>query len=384
MKQLDPELRLRLVVPASMQGRFGRLAYEVHSGLAPEDVVPLKARLAGWQLHMTYLHNPVDLAAVLRSFAPDVIHIEEEPQALITVETISMRRAFARDAAVTLFTWDNLLRPRRFPLGAIKRRLRSYSLRQAATVICGNQRASELLRGEGRFAGPVEVFPQYGLDPAEHQPGTEPQLRTELGLEGRTVVGYMGRLVPEKGLRLLLAALGQLRSLPWKLLLVGSGPLENEIRQRWMVDFPGRIVLLPAVVYQQVPRYLRCVDIFALASYSKADWEEQFGLTLAQAMLLRIPSIGSTSGAIPEVLGPGGVLFQEGHAEGLQNALEELLISPARREQLGARGQEFARQNYSMENVARRYLAAFERARSLGGRFSRDTSNTLKQMEGNQ
>jgi len=81
----------------------------------------------------------------------------------------------------------------------------------------------ELLRGEGYFRGPVEVLPQYGLDVDEHQPGIEPTLRAKLGLQDSIVVGYVGRLVPEKGLRILLDALDQLRSLPWKLLLVGAG-----------------------------------------------------------------------------------------------------------------------------------------------------------------
>ena len=340
MKQLNPELRLRLVVPASMQGRFGPLGCEVHPGLSREEVVQLKARLSGWQSHMTYLHNPVSMAAILRDFQPDVIHVEEEPQALITVETIVMQRTLVRGAAVTLFSWDNLIRPRRFPMGAIKHLLRRHSLRRVSTVICGNQRAAELVRAEGFFGGPTVVLPQYGLDPGEHQPGTESRLRAELGLEGHTVVGYIGRLVPEKGLQLLLEALGRLRSYPWKLLLVGAGPLEGEIRQRWMAEFPGRIVLVPAVPYQQVPRYLRCLDIFVLASYATPVWKEQFGLTLAQAMLVRVPSIGSTSGAIPEVLGPGGLLFEEGavgRTQARSAGVAQLARAPAAARRSGAR-----------------------------------------------
>ena len=115
MKQLDPELRLRLVVPSSIALRFGSLAYEVHPVLSPEQVVPLKARLTGWGQHMTYVHNPVRMTVLLREFQPDVIHIEEEPHALITVETIALQRVFARSAAVTAHECDNILRPRRFP-----------------------------------------------------------------------------------------------------------------------------------------------------------------------------------------------------------------------------------------------------------------------------
>jgi L-malate glycosyltransferase len=357
MKQLGVDVRL--LIPSRAPDRFEFGYCEVHPAFTRDEVVPLKPWFE--QSHMTYFHNPRRVAAVLRNFQPHVIHIDEEPQALITVETLALQRALAPRARVTLFSWDNLLRPRHFPLNLLKHGFRAYSLGRVAAVICGNRRASELLRAEGRFAGPIEVLPQCGLDVAEHRPGTEPRLRADLGLENCIVVGFIGRLVPEKGLRLLIAALGCLRSLPWKLLLVGAGPLEQEIRRDWMTKFPGRIVLVPAVTYESVPRYLRCSDIFVLPSLSTPRWIEQFGLTLAQAMMLGIASIGSSSGAIPEVLGPGGIAFEEGNRERLVGALEELLNSPALRKQRGALDREFALKNYTHEGVAARYIAVFER-----------------------
>jgi glycosyltransferase involved in cell wall biosynthesis len=376
MKRVDPGLRLRLVVPSRGRDRFDSTDCQTHHALSPEEVAPLKAQLGGW--HMTYLHNPLRMAAILRAFQPDLVHIEEEPQALITVETIALQRTFAPSARVTLFTWDNLHRRWRFPLDTIKRQLRAYSLGRVAAMICGNRRAAELLRAEGRFRGSIEVLPQYGLDVTEHQPGSEPELRAQLGLDGSVVVGYVGRLVPEKGLRLLISALERLGSRPWKLLLVGAGPLEDEIRQLWMAKFPGRIALVPAVPNEKVAQYLRCSDIFVLPSYSTPKWMEQFGLSLAQAMLLGIASIGSSSGAIPEVLGPGGLLFHEGNEGELTRALEELLDSPARREQLGALGREFALRNYTSEGIAARYLAAFESARSSAAAGKRSASEAVE------
>ena len=381
MKQLNPELRLRLIVPSSIALRFGSLTYEVHPALSPEEVVPLKARFTVWGQHMTYLHNPVRMAAILRDFPPDVIHIEEEPHALITVETIALQRTFARSATVTVHEFDNILRPRRFPLGAIKHILRAYSLRRITAALCANQRSTELLRAEGYFQGLIEILPQYGFDATELHPGNEPKLRADLGLQDGVVIGHVGRLAEEKGLRSLIEALGRLQTYPWKLLLLGAGPLEGEIRESWMPKFPGRIVLVPAVPLNQVAPYVRCADIFVLASYSLPNWQEQFGASLAQAMLTGIPSIGSTSGAIPEVLGSGGIIFKEKETDDLAHALEELLASPARRRELGALGQEFALRNYSKEVVAARYLAAFERARSVRSRVSTDASITVKRTE---
>lgn len=362
MKRVDKGLHLRLVVPCRGRDRFDLTDYQVHPELSPEEVVPLRPYMA--KSHMTYVHAPGPLAAVLRSFEPDVIHVEEEPQAVIALETITLRNALAPRAAVTLFTWDNILRPRRFPLGVAKRRLRAYSLRRTSAVICGNREAAELLRAEGRFSGNIEVLPQYGLNVTEHQPGTESQLRAELGLNGVPVVGYLGRMVPEKGLRLLFEALGKLLCYPWKLLLVGSGPLEEEIRERWMATLPGRVVLLPSVTYEQVPRYLRCTDIFVLASQSAPAWKEQFGLALAQAMMLGIASIGSNCGAIPDTLGPGGTIVEQHDAEGLKQALDNFLTSPNCRRRAATASREFALQNYTVERIAARYLEVFENARN--------------------
>jgi glycosyltransferase involved in cell wall biosynthesis len=170
-------------------------------------------------------------------------------------------------------------------------------------------------------------------------------------------------MVAEKGLRHLFAALLSLSNYPWKLLLVGSGPLESEIRQRWMPQLPGRVVLVGAVPYESVAQYLRCLDIFVLASYATPTGAEQFGVTLAQAMMLSIPCVASTCGAIPEVLGPGGIGFPERSVPELARALESLLRDALLREVLGMRGRQFALEHYSTEKVAGKYLAFFEQAR---------------------
>jgi glycosyltransferase involved in cell wall biosynthesis len=362
MKRLDRDLRLRLIVPTRWRERFEPTDYQVHPELSAEEVVPLKPR-AGKSL-MTYLYDPRLLVKCLREFQPDVIHLDPgEPQALMTVETIMLQRIYAPSAAVTLWTVDNLLRPRGFPLGVLKKRLRAYSLPRTDAVLCCNRRAAELLKEEGRFNGICEVLPQYGLDTTEHQPGKEPELRAQLGLGESLVIGHVGQMVERKGLRLLFEALGNLLHYPWKLLLVGSGPLDQEIREQWMAKLPGRIVLVPAVPYEQVNRYLRCVDIFVLASQSVPYWQEQFGLALAQAMMLGIPCIGSTSGSIPEVLGPGGLLFEEGRSADLQKRLNALLDSAEMRKELGDQARRFALQHYTREGIAARYMDAFEKVR---------------------
>ncbi len=361
IKQLDSCLRLRLLTPRAVPHSFRTYPHEIHPCLTAEEVSALRSAL--WYSHMTYLLDPLVLAQQLRTFAPDVIHIEEEPQAFVTVETLVLRQRYAPQAAVTLFTWDNLLRRRAFPLHGLKACLRAFSLRRITAVVCGNSEAAQRLREEGCFAGPITVLPQQGLDPVEHAAHPEPELRRALGLDASLCVGYAGRLIPEKGVRLLLQALDGLRHLPWKVLLVGSGPLESEIRNHWMARYPGRIVHVPAVPHEQVPCYLRAMDIFVLASYRTPKWKEQFGLALAQAMMVGRPSVVSNSGAIPEVAGPGALVFPEGDVAELRRALQALLTSAEQRAQLGQRARAFALTRYALAEVAGRYRQLFELAR---------------------
>ncbi len=363
LKEVEPSLCLRILGPAKVRHPFKTYHHEVYEGLRPGEAIPLPAVLS--KSHMVYLLDPVRMAQILRDFRPEVIHIEEEPQALITVETVTLRDLFAPRAAITIFTWDNLLRRRKFPLNAIKKAMRTYSLRRARAVICGNSEAEQLLRTQTHYEGSTTVLPQCGLDPADHFPGSEPLLKEQLGLGDAICVGYAGRLVQEKGIRLLLDALAALPQYPWKLLLVGSGGLESEIRDDSLSRFPGKIVLVPAVAQKDVPRYLRCMDIFVLASYATEKWKEQFGLALAQAMMVGVAPIGSSSGAIPEVVGPGGLIFEEGNVKSLTRALECLLASPARRVELSRRARDFALRNYASRVIAARYLSVFEQARSL-------------------
>ena len=76
-----------------------------------------------------------------------------------------------------------------------------------------------VLREKG-YGGPVSVIPQFGVDPQLFSPA--PVRAT--GQRPNLVIGYAGRLVPEKGVDLLLRACAGLRGVAWSLRLLGDGP----------------------------------------------------------------------------------------------------------------------------------------------------------------
>src|SRR5207249_1220721 len=84
----------------------------------------------------------------------------------------------------------------------------------------------------GYASRPQRVIPLgVDLDRFHPDPATGLQIRRELGWAdpGPPVVGFLGRFVPEKGLELLIRILDRLAT-PWRALLVGSGPLAEQLR----------------------------------------------------------------------------------------------------------------------------------------------------------
>jgi L-malate glycosyltransferase len=362
MKKLEPNLQLRLVVPHEVPHVFMNYTPEIHSGLGAEEFVPLRAT---WnQSQMARILHPAHLTGVMKSFDPDHIHIEEDPHSALGVETVFLARMLAPRATLSFFIWDNLARTPRFPLNAIKRGFTRYSLARCNLVVCGNSDAQRLLQAKG-YTGASLVAPQVGLEPEDAAIDFLPLQLAELVAkrEDAPIIGFMGRLVPEKGVLLLLEALGRLEELAWNLLVVGNGMLNDVIRDKWQNRFQNRLTVLDAVPHNMVSHFLHWLDIFVLPSYSIPAWKEQFGLTLAQAMLAGTACIGSSCGAIPELLGSGGLIFQERNVDDLASTLKMLLESKALRGELGRKAHAFAMQHYTNTTVANTYLRAF---RGLG------------------
>lgn len=357
MKRLDSSLQIRLVTWSEANHVFMRYKREIHPSLTKEEVVSIKDTLS--KSHMTYVLDPVVLTRLLRQFSPDHIHIEEDPHSLVAVETILLARLFCRKATISLFLWDNLWRLRSFPLNILKKVFTKFSLSHCSLVVCGNTEAEQLLSKKGYY-GRQLTLPQLGFSPEEYITAASSELRKQfITSEDEVLIGFLGRLVPEKGVILLLEALARLKHLPWKILICGAGPVEKELQGYWQSLYDSRLILRKPLPHREVVAYLKCLDICVLPSYRTYFWKEQFGMILAQAMMAGVACIGSSSGAIPEVLGPGGLIFNEGDVGSLTAVLETLLRSKSERERFGREGQAFALQHYTSDKVSAAYLEAF-------------------------
>jgi glycosyltransferase involved in cell wall biosynthesis len=285
----------------------------------------------------------------------DLVHCWEEPFVLAGGQLIL---GTPRRTPVVFATFQNL--HKRYPPPF--QQLEQLTLARADGCIAYGRTVQKVLTERQAYRGaPVRHIPA-GVDVEAFRPLPEARARVleRLGWEpGVPVVGYLGRFVPEKGLQLLMTALEGLRT-PWRLLLVGGGAQEQQLRA-WGERFgDGRVRVVTGVPHAQVPHYLNAMDVLCAPSQSSSRWVEQFGRMLVEAFACGVPVIGSDSGEIPHTIGDAGLIASERSAADWTRLLEELLESPERRRELSRRGLERAHQHFAWPVVARAHLDFFE------------------------
>jgi glycosyltransferase involved in cell wall biosynthesis len=325
-----PDLDLTLLTPARWRSAFGVL--EPPTAALPYRMIRSRMFLDGHADVCVYR----DGWRQLRAAKPDILHAEVEGWSVAALQSVA-----ARVCPVVLFTWENHRGPRRRLARVIER----FVLRAVAFVIAGSRGAGARVCRLGVPAERVAVFPQFGVDPARYAAGDGRAVRARLG-GGRPVVGYVGRLAPEKGVDVLIDAV---EPLDVRVLVVGSGPERGRLEHRVASWSPDRAIFTGAISHEAVPDHLAVLDLLVLPSRTTVGWMEQFGHVLIEAMAAGIPVVGSISGAIPEVIGDAGLLFPEGDVTALRARVVELLRDAALRSELAARGR---------ARVARRYTHA--------------------------
>ena len=323
--------------------------YHSADGKRQYEILHLPIRALGGHVdaHRVY-HWPPRFA--LREIRPHIIHCEHEQEGLLCAEVALARAALAPQSRLILYSWQNILRRRRPAV----RVLSTFTMRAANHIMCASIEAVDVLRRQGYWGG-SSIMPLMGLDTRYFSPRDAVELRRELKLDG-FVAGYAGRLVKEKGLDTLLEAAARVHA-PVNVLLVGDGPERATLQQLAQeLGIKSRCHFVPAVQIDRVADYLSTLDLLVLPSRTTANWKEQYGRVLVEAMGCKVTVAGSDSGAIPEVIGDAGRIFPEGQADALAAIIEELASNTDQRRALAERGYQRALQQYSVERLAAEIL----------------------------
>jgi glycosyltransferase involved in cell wall biosynthesis len=292
-----------------------------------------------------HLHFYPQFSDYLAEFSPDIIHIDEEPYNLATWQALLFAR-LSRTKSL-FFSWQNIKRDYPMPFAWGEK----WVLRNVEYALVGTDSAGEVWRQKG-YKGRMKTIPQFGTDEQLFQPRPRP--------ERPFTIGYIGRLVEEKGVHHLIQAVATLSG-EWQLRIVGSGPLEEDLQALALeLGIAEHIEFIHWVASTEMPAQYAELDCLVLPSLTRPNWKEQFGRVLVEAMACGLPVIGSDSGAIPGVIGKGGLIFPEGDILTLSKHLHDLQNKADLREILGIEGRRRVLEHFSHERIAKDTVAVYK------------------------
>ena len=269
-------------------------------------------------------------------------------------------RAFWEDAAVDHgTTLEGSLRY------SLTHWLETMALQRACHVftICEGLRSDIVSRGIP--ATKVTVIPN-AVDIESFEPGGQPDaaLKIRLGMEGASVVGFIGSFYAYEGLDLLLDALpGILAQRPdVRVLLVGGGPQDAALKaQAQQLGVADKVVFTGRVPHDQVRSYYDLVDVLAYPRHSMRLTELVTPLKPLEAMAQGRLLVASDVGGHRELIrhGETGLLFQAGSADALERTLIGLLSRRALWPGLRAAGRAFVERERSWTASVKGYTDAY-------------------------
>lgn len=283
--------------------------------------------------------NARAIKKTLSEFRPALVQIEEEPGTQAADATAGACRKLG--IPYVAFAWESLPRRR----GLLESRRWRATVSGAAGLVGGNRLATALLK-EASESAPAESIPQSGVAPVEAPVREAPH--------AGVAIGFVGRLVPERGAEMLIRACGQLFG-SWTLSLAGAGPEQEhleEIVQR--LGLASRIRWMGGLPRAELEPLWAALDVLVVPSQDTPTWVDRHSPVLLDAMIRGVAPIVTPVGALPETVGDAGVVVED--VEALHLALQELVAEPGKCRVLGDRARQRILDRYVDAGVARRTL----------------------------
>lgn len=343
--RLYPEVELEVLT--TERWREAEMEVEAMS----DDLFPVRTARTYLSKHIQlFAYDPRPIIKALREHRPHLIDMSHEPYSVAGAEILTLCNWYARGVPIVMQTNQNINHNYPPPFSWLEQR----AFRRVAAAYACSETVCEVLRAKG-FYKPAPIV-TFGVDTTAFQPPPGGRKRSS----GPLTIAFVGRMLPGKGLSVLADALAKVSDEPWRLLVVGDGPERAEFEQRLTESgLTSRAEFTGAINFALVPEYFHQIDILVIPTETTKRIREQFGRVIVEAMATGVPVIGSTCGAIPEVIGDAGLVFPEGDADALASALRRSLSDEALRERMSAAGLARVGQ-YSWERVAEKTYELYQ------------------------
>lgn len=295
----------------------------------------------------------VDLLAVRRTiadFAPHVIELSDKTTLAraVLARPIACGGAAVPVVAVSHERLDHVVAsqiPGRRLVRRVTNRWNRWFLERSTVVVCASEYAADELKRPSSTCGTPIVRIPLGVDLDTFAPSRDqdtPDVRPPTLL-------YAGRLSPEKQPQRAIDTLRRLRArgIPARLVIVGSGPLETDLRRAALgmpVEFRGHLADRRALA-----ALMGSADL-VLATGP----HETFGLAALEAMACGTPIVVPPSGALRELVALGAGMVAGPHPDGFADAAAALLIGDRQAQRLSARQRA---EDFSWDRAAEAFLA---------------------------
>ncbi len=230
--------------------------------------------------------------------------------------------------------------------------------RRADRILCISHAVCDWLIGAGLPPERAAVI-HYGID-TERLSGARIDLRQGWRLDGRFVIGSIGRLEPRKGHQILIRAMPEIlrQVADAQLLIAGHDPwgygaeLRRQIRDSRVGD---RVSLVG--FQSDIGAFLAALDVFAFATCS-----EGFGQVMVEAMAAGKPIVASRVAPLTEIAvhDESALLVEPGQPAAFADALARLAREPVRRQRLAQRAGERVRRYFSADRMAAATIALYQ------------------------
>jgi glycosyltransferase involved in cell wall biosynthesis len=325
------------------------------------EAVGAEVLLLKYERDTALWHLAKGLIRLFKEKKPDIVHVQYLAPGFIPVVSARIARVPTVFATVHQPGW---------PYGKKAKLLLRLGAFLCTAFFCVSESAEESWFGDSELFNPRNInrqrkhFTIYNAvdAPAITQVADSTDreyLRKSIGLDGRPVIGVVGRLRSEKGHSILLNAMtGVIKALPEAMLLiVGDGPERTRLLKKAKVlGIADHVLWAGAKRPEEVFELYGVMDVVAVPSLF-----EGFGLSAAEAMAAGRPVVGSNIDGLREVVEDGiaGHLVPVGDSSAMAKRIVELLSNRSKAQAMGEAGCQRVTQQFSLERFAESTLAAY-------------------------
>lgn len=268
---------------------------------------------------------------VIVAFRPQVIHAHGLAAA---VSAVFWGKIFKIRTIISLHSFYS------FPQKGLYRKFVKSLLNNAEFVLSLSEKSNSEIKSLGLNSKKLGIF-TYWINLEKFK--RIPEAKKKLGWEEKFVVLFVGRLIKEKGLDVLIRSASDWDK-SMQLVIIGSGPMEEEISKEAQ---NGQIKFIGRKLQEDLPKYYSGADCLVVPSTS----EEGFGRVIIEALACGTPVVAANRGGISEAMDKTVGKLIDIDEDNIKNTVEYFYKNQKELKKYSQNAREFVERRYSEKNV---------------------------------